>query len=199
MSNSILNRPARKQGIGIAMITALAIHLSAVAIASFRHEPATLMKRPQPVVIGIDDPDLDNLPPPAESPVAPETRKQPAEFGETPSPATMPLRKPAPIRPRHVPADANSSPGNFKALAIRAPRPAYPYEARQHGLTGSGVVIVTVDPGSGAVVDAEVEQSTGSPILDSAALSAFRQWRFKPGATAKIRIPITFSLLGVRF
>ncbi|MGH8100437.1 MAG: energy transducer TonB [Chthoniobacterales bacterium] len=198
MNNRILNRVAAKRRIAIAMITAVAIHLSAVAIASFRHERAAPITDPSSVVIGIDDPDRDN-PPPPEIPVAPETQKQPTEFAETPFPATVPLGKPAPIRRRNVQANANYSAGNFKALPIRAPRPAYPYEARQRGLTGNGVVILTVDPGSGVVIDAQVEQSIGSPILDSAALYAFRQWRFKPGAPAKIRIPITFSLLGVRF
>ena len=199
MSNPILNRFVGKRRIGIAMITAVAIHLSAVAIASFRHEPATSISPYPPTVIGIDDPDRDDPPPPPDIPVTLETQKRAAEFAETPVPAPVGPRKFAPIRTRNIRDNANSSAGKFKAQATRAPRPAYPYEARQRGLTGSGVVIVTVDPGSGTVIHAEVEQSTGSPILDSAALSAFRQWRFKPGAPAKIRIPITFSLLGVRF
>lgn len=197
MNNPMLNQAAAKRRVAIAMITAIAVHLSAVAIASFRHQSAAPTVAPPPVVVATDD--GDNPPPPPEIPVAPEAQKQPAEFVETSPPATGPLRKPVPIRLRNVPANANSPAGNFKALAIRAPRPAYPYEARQRGLTGSGVVIVTVDPASGMVVHAEVEQSMGSPALDSAALSAFCQWRFKRGAPAKIRIPITFSLMGVRF
>jgi hypothetical protein len=39
MNNPILNRPAAKRRVAVAMITAIAIHLSAVGIASFRHEP----------------------------------------------------------------------------------------------------------------------------------------------------------------
>lgn len=199
MNNPMLNRAAGKRRVAIAMITAIAVHFSAVAIASFKHQPAAPIVAPPPVVVEIDDSVAVNLPPPPKNPIAPEAQKQPAEFVETSPPATLLLRKSQPIRLRNAPANANSRAGNFKALAIRAPRPAYPYEARQRGLTGSGAVIVTVDPISGMVVHAEVEQSIGSPILDSAAISAFRHWRFKPGAPTKIRIPITFSLMGVRF
>ena len=36
--------------------------------------------------------------------------------------------------------------------------------------------------------------STGAQILDDAAVSAFRGWRFKPGTVSKVRLPITFTL-----
>jgi TonB family protein len=84
------------------------------------------------------------------------------------------------------------------AIAVYAPRPTYPYEARAKRLQGSGVVIVSVDPATGNVTDAVMASSTGSKILDEAALTAFRQWRFRPG-TAKVRIPINFTLSGVRY
>jgi len=40
--------------------------------------------------------------------------------------------------------------------------------------------------------------STGSPILDDAALSAFRRWRFAPGTVAQMKSPITFTMFGGR-
>ena len=55
---------------------------------------------------------------------------------------------------------------------------------------------MTVDSASGAVTEAEMAQSTGSPILDNAATSAFRRWRFKPGSVSKVKIPITFTMTG---
>jgi len=83
-----------------------------------------------------------------------------------------------------------------KALAIYAPRPAYPYEARTKHMTGSGIVLLIVDPSSGNVTSAQLLTSTGHKILDDSALEAFRQWRFKPGSVRKVRIPINFVMRG---
>lgn len=83
-----------------------------------------------------------------------------------------------------------------KALAIYAPRPAYPYDARSKHLTGSGIVLLNVDPSSGNVTSTRLLKSTGHKILDDAALDAFRQWRFKPGSVDKVKIPINFTMQG---
>ena len=89
---------------------------------------------------------------------------------------------------------------SLKARALSAPRPEYPYEARSRHITGSGVVIMTIDVSTGAVTDASMAQSTGSPILDNAAVSAFRRWRFKPGTTqSKLRIPINYTATGASY
>jgi len=85
-----------------------------------------------------------------------------------------------------------------KALAVYAPRPAYPYEARSKHLTGSGIVLLNVDPSSGNVTSVQLLKSTGHKILDNSALEAFRQWRFKPGSVRKVRIPINFTMQGFR-
>jgi TonB family protein len=85
-----------------------------------------------------------------------------------------------------------------KALTIYAPRPAYPYEARSKHLTGSGIVLLNIDPSSGSVTSAQLLKSTGHKILDDSALEAFRQWRFKPGSVRKVRIPINFTMQGFR-
>jgi TonB family protein len=58
---------------------------------------------------------------------------------------------------------------------------------------------MTVDPGSGAVTSATMAQSTGNAILDNAATSAFRRWRFKPGTVSKVRTPITFTMSGAQY
>jgi TonB family protein len=63
-------------------------------------------------------------------------------------------------------------------------------------LTGSGVVVLSVDA-SGNCTDASMGQSTGSPILDSAATGSLKRSRFKPGTPPKVRVPITFTLNGV--
>jgi TonB family protein len=95
------------------------------------------------------------------------------------------------------PADQTQQVGGVKALAIYAPRPQYPYEARARRQTGAGVAIVIVDPNTGLVTNAEMATSTGYQLLDSAALNAFRRWQFKPGTVAMVRIPIRFTMGGV--
>ncbi|MGH9514336.1 MAG: TonB family protein [Terriglobales bacterium] len=82
------------------------------------------------------------------------------------------------------------------ALAVNAPRPNYPYEARAHHLQGSGIAILTVDPATGNVTSVVMRASTGVSSLDDAAISTFRRWRFKPGIVTKVRVPINFALSG---
>jgi TonB family protein len=84
-------------------------------------------------------------------------------------------------------------------MALSGPRPVYPYEARRQKITGSGVAMMTVDPISGNVIDVVMQESTGSPVLDNAAVSAFRRWRFKAGTPPRIKAPITYTLTGATY
>jgi protein TonB len=81
-----------------------------------------------------------------------------------------------------------------RAVAISAPRPQYPYEARRARITGTGIAVMRVDRSTGMVIEAVMAQSTGHPILDNAALSALRRWRFKPGTVAMVKLPVTFAM-----
>jgi TonB family protein len=84
-------------------------------------------------------------------------------------------------------------------VAVSAPTPYYPYESRARHITGSGVAKLGVDPKTGSVTDTAMIQSTGNNMLDQAALSAFRRWKFKPGSTREVRMPITFTMSGVSY
>ncbi|CAN5809432.1 hypothetical protein BH20VER1_BH20VER1_02170 [soil metagenome] len=86
-----------------------------------------------------------------------------------------------------------------KVLALSAPRPEYPYEARRQRAIGSGVVLLTVDYGSGRVTHAQMLRSTGHASLDQAALIGFRRWRFAPGTAARVQVPITYTLSGASY
>jgi TonB family protein len=86
--------------------------------------------------------------------------------------------------------------GDVQALAVYAPRPTYPYEARARRLQGSGTAILTIDPATGNVTNAEMAVSTGVKMLDDETISTLTRWRFKPGTVKKVRIPITFTFAG---
>jgi len=71
-------------------------------------------------------------------------------------------------------------------LAISAPPPEYPLEARARHIVGYGTFILHIQIRSGLVRQVEVDQSTGSLLLDSAAVAGLKKWRFKPGTLPPI-------------
>jgi TonB family protein len=79
--------------------------------------------------------------------------------------------------------------------AIYTPKPAYPAEWAKQGLTGKGVVLVTIDKQTGKVIGAQMLQSTGNMQLDDSALEAYSQWRFDPRTVtvSQLKIPIEFG------
>lgn len=87
-------------------------------------------------------------------------------------------------------------PTKGRAAMIFKPRIQYPYEARRAGMTGSGIILVEVNPATGEVISTRMGKSTGSAILDQAATNAFRHARFTKGTVSPIKIPITFSRAG---
>jgi len=191
---------------------AIFVHLAAVGIAMIKPEEkivdlsdipeATVeMSLEQAQEPPMPTPPPEEEPPPPPPPEAiPEERPEFVEEKATPPPKRTPSNQP--VQPLAKPKPANVGPmsmSSAKAVAVSAPRPEYPYEARRSKITGSGVCVMTVDPGSGAVTSADMAQSTGSPILDNAATSAFRRWRFKPGTVSRVRTPITFTMSGAQY
>ena len=125
--------------------------------------------------------------PPPEEPVTPavpvekktRVKKRPtsAARAEAPnSPVVTPLSLPA-----------------AQTMAVSAPLPEYPYQAKRANITGSGICIMTVDSASGKVTDAMMAQSTGDAILDKVTTNTFRRWRFKPGTVSQVRVPIDYE------
>jgi len=66
--------------------------------------------------------------------------------------------------------------------------PVYPEMARQRGEQGRTVLRVSVGA-DGLPRDISVAVSSGYPMLDSAALSAVRDWRFVPATRGDTPIP----------
>jgi protein TonB len=201
----LLYRPPPRWQWWAAMGGAVAIHLTAVALAQKREPPPVdLSDIPVAVVEATLQAEEQPTPPPEDIPL-PEPPPPPdikPEYVEetTPPPKQPKQQKVAPIKAPQVAGRPGAmSISSAKALATYAPRPQYPYEARSRHITGSGTCVVVVDPGSGSVTSASMAQSLGNPILDNAATSAFRQWRFKPGTVSKVRIPITFTMTGASY
>jgi TonB family protein len=82
------------------------------------------------------------------------------------------------------------TPEQVQKLAIYKPQPEYPLRARAQHLTGNGFFILHVEIRTGLVKDVQVERSTGSSILDAAAINGLKQWRFKPGALSPPRLAV---------
>jgi protein TonB len=191
-------RPPPRWYLWTAFGIALGIHLTAIALAQ-RHEapPVELPPQPPAVVEAVLAPP-EATPPPEDIPI-PEPPPPPEIKPEFVEERTPPPRPP-PSAPKFTPIKAaEMSISRAKALAVYAPRPPYPYEARAHKIMGSGVIVVDVDPATGNVTDAHVAQSIGNSILDDAAVSTFRRWKFRPGTVSKVRIPITFTLTGASY
>ncbi len=126
-----------------------------------------------------------------------EIAQGPAEEA-TPPPPPQPKRRKTALRkaPEAASTPEITSYSSAKALATFTPLPRYPARERSDSVTGIGVCILSVDPASGRVSAASMEQSTGDSTLDKSAVNAFRKWRFKPGTVSKVRIPIEFSMPG---
>jgi protein TonB len=88
----------------------------------------------------------------------------------------------------------SSSFSSALALALNAPLPEYPSAARQNGITGDGIAVMTVDRVRGSVTHVSMWKSTGNASLDDAAVRSFRRWRFRPGSVSKVKAPVTFRL-----
>lgn len=77
--------------------------------------------------------------------------------------------------------------------------PLYPMSARRMGREGRTVLLVTLSA-SGECVEVGVADSSGTPSLDEAAITAVKTWRFHPATRnsapvpATLRVPVQFSL-----
>jgi TonB family protein len=118
----------------------------------------------------------------------------------TPLPPPPPKQQVVPIKAQQVAGTLGTmSISSASALAVFAPRPEYPREARSHRIAGSGVCVVSVDRGSGYVTGASIAQSTGNQTLDNSAVSTFRTWIFKPRKVSTLSISFGFTTRGASY
>ncbi len=128
--------------------------------------------------------------------VKPETETKPETTPpqKTTSPVTQPkATKPASDEDDNPPMDV----GLLNSRAIDLPKPAYPAEAKQNGVTGQVQVKVYVDE-TGKVTSAEI--MSGPDALQAAALEAAKRARFQPyrvnGTAVKVFGVLTYDFTG---
>jgi len=196
MNHALLYRQHGRCIFWIAFVSAIAIHLGAVALAITK-SPTTTPEHFTPggdVEIDASEPE-PALEEPATPPPLEEVNPDQDSFQEG-------NHKPLPIRAYRkvlVRGTTATSLGSVKTVVAYAPRPVYPYEARRQRVIGSGVALLTIDQTSGSVTSVLMIQSCGNAILDNSTLDALRRWRFKPGSATKVQVPITYTLMGVLF
>lgn len=134
---------------------------------------------------------------------------KPAQPAPPPAPTTTAATMPSSPQPA-APAQAAPTPnlleapkqisaGELRQLGCQIPRPEYPAKARR--LEQEGTVVVSLTIGAdGAVSAARIAQSSGSPLLDEAALASIRAGHCQPYTTGGIaRVvqatqPVAFNL-----
>jgi protein TonB len=90
--------------------------------------------------------------------------------------------------------------GPVELTILEGPTPPYPVQAIRQGITGKVVLRIEVDA-NGRPVDGRIERSSGSRLLDQAALKfVLAKWRFVPAQSggqaiaSTALVPIDFSL-----
>ena len=207
MNGALIYRPRGRWLIWVAFGCAVAIHLTAIVLAENKSRFVSPSLSPSgDEVIAIDDqspptpPGQDIVLPPEQTPSVTDNDAFPEE--NVAKPPVRP-RKKTPVMPvvpsTGIGTSRATSAGSVKALTLFAPRPAYPYEARRGGITGSGIAELTVNPATGNVIDTRMAQTTGSVFLDNATMETLRRWRFKPGVASNVDVPITYTVMGVSY
>jgi periplasmic protein TonB len=162
----------------------------AVQRRAVRHTPAARPAAPAPLIAATAASPDSGTASPAPAPL------HPALSDATPV-AEPRNQAPSPVP---VPAPALTQP-SFNADYLQNPAPRYPPLARRMRQEGKVVLRVLVDSGGGAS-QIEVRNSSGSDVLDEAALEAVKRWRFVPArrgdqaVAAWVLVPITFTLQG---
>jgi protein TonB len=179
-------------------------------------EPALKPAEPDPLPKAEPDPLPQAEVEPAPVPEAPQVRDTPPPTRVAPPPDVPPaerlklprLDKPETVRKsaEDAPASAASAPSagaitvDLLPSKLRGnPAPIYPPEALRNRIEGR-VVLRALISATGTVQSLTVHRSSNVPLLDEAALTAVRAWRFQPGLRAgkavpcEVAIPIVFEM-----
>jgi TonB family protein len=81
-----------------------------------------------------------------------------------------------------------------RRLMLTAPQPEYPPEALAKNVQGNGIYDVSISVKTGVVSRVDILRSTGSKLLDDAAVKSLQGWRARPNTVSHIRVPIRFCV-----
>jgi TonB family protein len=97
--------------------------------------------------------------------------------------------------PRAFSAQVNATAAKaLMAIMQATPGIEYPVEARARHIGGRGLFDIWFRVGNGIVTRVIVLQTTGSKILDDAAVKGLSRWRAKPGKVSHMHVPVNFVL-----
>ncbi len=160
----------------------------------------TVPPRPQPPPPKPRKPVVKPVPKPV--PVEPEPAIEPEPQVEEPviPEENTALINPGPIQEEAmVPVDLPIEPPRYGADYLNNPVPPYPAMAKRLRIEGTVVIRVLVSP-SGLPQEVELAHTSGSVLLDEAAMKAVQRWTFIPARqgnkpiAAMVEIPIHFHL-----
>ncbi|MCS0629104.1 TonB family protein [Telluria mixta] len=193
------NRPNAKAA-KFALIAAVHVVVGTVFVHSINTKAISLSKLPEQVLVMIEPERPTPPPPPPEPPkpaqqlappnlVVPKTEVPvaPPPLPDTVTATTASDPSPFPAMPSdpvpEAPATPSANPGQMRtavfADASGCALPAYPTAAARDGVTGTSTLALLVGT-DGRVSSARIEHSSGSRVLDSAALNALSLCKFKP-------------------
>src|SRR6266513_6517541 len=150
MAGPLLYKPPPRWQVWASLGGAIAIHLAAVGAYAIKHEapPVDLSSIPTASVEAMLQPEDQPTPPPEDIPIPepPPVPEVAPEFHEEKPPPPKNVAKPAgPVKAPQAGVAGTMSITGAKAVAIYAPKPEYPYEAKSRHVTGSGVAVLSVD------------------------------------------------------
>lgn len=174
-------------------LVAPAVEVPPVPPRVHRHDPFVPQRTPQPVLTVQRAPVAETLV--VERAAAAPVVAAPAV--ETPPlPAAVTKIAAAPVAP--VRAEVIEPP-HFNVAYLNNPRPTYPPMARRLGIEGLVVLRVQVSA-KGTPEQVAVAQTSGTPVLDEAALRAVEGWSFVPARLGEkpiahaVDVPVRFQL-----
>lgn len=85
---------------------------------------------------------------------------------------------------------------DWRDIIVEKHLPDYGLLARGYGFGGEGKYRLEIDPKNGNVTSVTIVKSTAHKILDNAAISALRRWRFRAHSPPAIIVPVDFNVRG---
>lgn len=195
----------------VALTAAFALHGGVAAWAM--HEPGAIHIQPQAIHVSMvapsqPEPIKTQAKPEAPIPISPPkpdglkkktVKKQQQQEKKTVEKKIIAPPTSGPQAPDATEKIAARSEPIFNAAYLHNPPPVYPPSARRKGVQGKVMLKVDVSK-EGSAREVSVAHSSGSLLLDNAALGAVKRWRFVPAKQgseiieAQVLVPVEFKL-----